>query len=127
MDNQKNNQQLTPPQRRSFEPQYSNLLAIQELDWALSGRRGAGGLQCSKPDSMKIGLVLGMHVKSDWGDFSASKVCPYSPDFNPCDYFLWGTLKDAVFRNAPASLDELEELTSDGYVPFTVGPPRKGV
>ena len=35
---------------------------------------------------------------------------PYSPDQNPCDFFLWGALKDTVHRNNPAPLDELESL-----------------
>ncbi|GFX86700.1 uncharacterized protein TNCV_1408981 [Trichonephila clavipes] len=33
---------------------------------------------------------------------------PYSPDLTPCDYFLWGTLKDTVYSKHPATLDELE-------------------
>ncbi|GFV09631.1 uncharacterized protein TNCV_2937421, partial [Trichonephila clavipes] len=32
---------------------------------------------------------------------------PYSPDLTPCDYFLWGTLKDIVYSKHPATLDEL--------------------
>ncbi|GBN75338.1 hypothetical protein AVEN_6332-1 [Araneus ventricosus] len=33
---------------------------------------------------------------------------PYSPDLTPCDYFLWGALKDIVYGNHPSTLDELE-------------------
>jgi transposase len=33
---------------------------------------------------------------------------PYSPDFNPCDYFLWGYLKDRVYRSNPKSIEELK-------------------
>jgi len=33
----------------------------------------------------------------------------YSPDLIPYDYFLWGTLKDIVYRNNPTTLDELEQ------------------
>lgn len=33
---------------------------------------------------------------------------PYSPDLNPCDYFLWGYLKDRVYENNPTNIDELE-------------------
>ena len=32
---------------------------------------------------------------------------PYSPDLNPCNFFLWGCLKDKVYKNNPTSLDEL--------------------
>lgn len=34
---------------------------------------------------------------------------PYSPDLTPCDYFLWGALKDTVYRNNPTTLDELAQ------------------
>jgi transposase/AraC-like DNA-binding protein len=34
---------------------------------------------------------------------------PYSPDLNPCDFFLWGYIKDRVYKDNPKTLDELEE------------------
>ena len=34
----------------------------------------------------------------------------YFPDLNPCDFFLWGALKDTVYGNHSANLDELELL-----------------
>ena len=37
---------------------------------------------------------------------------PYSPDLNPCDFFLWGFLKDNVFRNAPRTLLDMKEAIS---------------
>ena len=33
---------------------------------------------------------------------------PYSPDFNPCDFFLWGFLKDRVYQNNPKTIQQLE-------------------
>lgn len=44
---------------------------------------------------------------------------PYSPDLNPCDYFLWGYLKDRICRTAPTTLDDLkiaitQEVTAIG-------------
>ncbi|GBL72753.1 hypothetical protein AVEN_127978-1 [Araneus ventricosus] len=32
----------------------------------------------------------------------------YSPDQTPCDYFLWGALKDTVYKNHSSTLDELD-------------------
>jgi hypothetical protein len=32
-----------------------------------------------------------------------------SPDLNPCDFYLWGTLKDAIYVNNSHSLGELKE------------------
>ena len=31
-----------------------------------------------------------------------------SPDLNPCDYFLWGYLKDRVYKPLPKTLDDLK-------------------
>ena len=33
----------------------------------------------------------------------------YSPDLNPCDFFLWGHLKERVYRESPDSLDALKD------------------
>lgn len=33
---------------------------------------------------------------------------PNSPDLNPCDFFLWGHIKDRVYRTAPATLEDLK-------------------
>ena len=32
---------------------------------------------------------------------------PYSPDLNPCDYFLWGHIKDHCYTNKPRTNEEL--------------------
>ena len=37
---------------------------------------------------------------------------PYSSDFNPCDYFLWGYLKGRVFKHVPATLQVLRTVIS---------------
>ena len=34
---------------------------------------------------------------------------PRSPDLNPCDYFLWGYIKDEVYRKRPKTIEELKE------------------
>ena len=31
-----------------------------------------------------------------------------SPDLSPCDFFLWGYLKDNIYRNRPKTIDELK-------------------
>ena len=35
---------------------------------------------------------------------------PYSPDLNPPDFFLWGFLKDNVYKNRPQSISELKQV-----------------
>jgi len=32
-----------------------------------------------------------------------------SPDLSPCDVFLWGYLKENVFKHLPRSLEDLKE------------------
>jgi hypothetical protein len=32
-----------------------------------------------------------------------------SPDLNPCDFYLWGNLKDKVYSNNPHTLVELQQ------------------
>jgi inhibitor of nuclear factor kappa-B kinase subunit alpha len=32
-----------------------------------------------------------------------------SPDLNPCDFYLWGNLKDKVYSNNPYTLVELKQ------------------
>ena len=34
---------------------------------------------------------------------------PRSPDLTPLDFYLWGSLKDDVYRSKPATLDDLQE------------------
>ena len=33
----------------------------------------------------------------------------YSPDLSPPDFFLWGYLKDRVFKDRPKTIPELKE------------------
>ncbi|KAK9716768.1 hypothetical protein QE152_g24564 [Popillia japonica] len=33
---------------------------------------------------------------------------PYSPDLNPCDFYLWRSLKDTVYRVGIDTVDDLE-------------------
>jgi inhibitor of nuclear factor kappa-B kinase subunit alpha len=36
-----------------------------------------------------------------------------SPDLNPCDFYLWGNLKDKVYSNNPHTLVELKQSIRD--------------
>jgi hypothetical protein len=49
-------------------------------------------------------------LKSKFGDFFLDKTKwpPRSPDLNPCDFFLWGYLKQRVYKPIPKTLDELK-------------------
>jgi len=49
--------------------------------------------------------------------FRCGSLPPCSPDINPRDYFLWGYLKDRVYRTNPHIFQEfqaeIEEITGD--------------
>jgi hypothetical protein len=51
-----------------------------------------------------------MQTLSDvFGEKIISGIWPAcSPDFNPCDFFFWGCLKDKVYNNNPR-IEELKE------------------
>ena len=38
---------------------------------------------------------------------------PYSPDLNPCDFFLWGYVKDRTYTTQITSIDELKTKITD--------------
>ena len=46
---------------------------------------------------------------------------PWTPDLNPCDYFLWGYLKDKVFSSAPRTLPQLKEKIKESCAQVTGG------
>jgi hypothetical protein len=53
-----------------------------------------------------------MQALSDvFGDrITSSVIWPaHSPDFNPCDFFSWGCLKDKVYSNKPRMEEELKD------------------
>lgn len=47
------------------------------------------------------GRFISLHEDVEWP--------PYSPDLTPPDFFLWGYLKDRVYRPRPRNLDQLKE------------------
>ena len=53
------------------------------------------------------GRVIGLDYQSRYG--CGMEWPPYSPDLNPCDFFLWGYLKDRVYRSRPRTLQDLQE------------------
>ena len=50
--------------------------------------------------------VLGLGYEQKYG--GGMDWPPYSPDLNPCDFFLWGYLKDKVYRHQPTTMDALK-------------------
>lgn len=44
-------------------------------------------------------------IKSNCTDWPS-----FSPDLNPCDFFLWGYLKDNIYKNEIQDVDSLKEM-----------------
>ena len=40
---------------------------------------------------------------------------PRSPDLTPCDFFLWGHVKNQVFKTPPPSLEILGQRIKEEY------------
>ncbi len=40
---------------------------------------------------------------------------PCSPDLSPCDYFLFGPWKDAVYRRRPQNLEEMRNFVREEF------------
>ena len=57
-------------------------------------------------DEHFTGRVLGLGYPSKYA--GGVEWPPYSPDLNPCDFFLWGHLKDKVYRDKPTTLVDLK-------------------
>jgi hypothetical protein len=58
--------------------------------------------------------VLSNHFPQ-WFEYGWSWL-PYSPDLNPCDYFLRGFLKDTVYKNNPHTIKELKQEISAAVI-----------
>ena len=53
------------------------------------------------------GRVLGLGYQEKFG--RGLDWAPYGPDLNPCDFFLWGYLKEKVYRDNPRTMDALKD------------------
>ena len=49
--------------------------------------------------------IIALHQPQEWP--------ARSPDLTPCDFFLWGTLKDVVFSTPPVDLNDLRARLTD--------------
>ena len=55
-------------------------------------------------------LVQGMFPDHVVGRYLAIEWPPRSPDLTPCDYFLWGFIKDRVYRHELGPVNSLVDL-----------------
>ena len=45
----------------------------------------------------------------------ASKWPPRSPDLNPCDFSLWGTMKQRVYNPKPTNKEQFRKFKKKGF------------
>ena len=50
---------------------------------------------------------IGTRVSIDWA--------PRSPDLNPMDFFLWGTMKDRVYAENPKTMQQLRNSITQQF------------
>ena len=59
---------------------------------------------------LDVRMYLDETLPGRWiGRRGAVKFPPRSPDLTPLDFYLWGSLKNDVYRSKPATLDDLRE------------------
>jgi len=50
------------------------------------------------------------------GTFGEGHIWPaYSPDLSPLDFFLWGYIKDKIYKDNPKSIEELEKAITNCF------------
>ena len=64
---------------------------------------------------------LGMHFEGRWiGPREPLEEPAQSPDLNLPDFFLWGVLKDLVYKTEPRNTDELKDRIWDKFADITI-------
>lgn len=90
-----------------FIPAAQGLDAIDDFWFMQDGARPHRTLNVFELlDEHFHGRVIGLEYESRYG--CGIEWPPYSPDINPCDYYLWGNLKDKVYQPAPATAEGLK-------------------
>ena len=94
------NEQVVPQLENNFPRQENGM--FRYLWWAQDGAPAHRlGAVTDRLRELFHQRVIAMHQAVEWP--------PRSPDLTPCDFFLWGYLKDRVFVTPPGTLQELRE------------------
>ena len=72
--------------------------------------------------SLAAGGLLNHHLPRRWiGRRGHIEWPPRSPDLTVCDFFLWGALRDKVYRHRPKTRQQLAKTIEDEIRRFTDG------
>jgi len=64
--------------------------------------------------ALRVRRYLDQKLQTRWiGRAGPTAWPPRSPDLTPCDFFLWGYVKDYVFRELPTTITELKAKIRD--------------
>ena len=82
-------------------------LGLRQVDRRLQWFQQDGAI----PHTSNLSLAW---LHEHFGDCVISKKgavewAPYSPDFNAPDFYLWGFLKDCVYKNNPQTIADLKK------------------
>lgn len=71
--------------------------------------------------ALRVRRVLDANFPNRWiGRRGTIEWPPRSPDLTPLDYFLWGYLKERVYKTRPVNIDDLKQRISNEIDTITV-------
>lgn len=88
------------------------LQMLEEYVWPQMTRRGLHFQHdgASAHYALQVRNWLNTKLPGRWiGRRGPTEWPPRSPDLTPCDFYLWGRLKNIVYRERPATLDQLRD------------------
>ena len=95
------NNDVVPQLQQHFQIQIEG--AFRNLWWAQDGAPAHRLIAVRNRLRELFGnRVIALHHDVEWP--------PRSPDLTPCDFFLWGYLKNKVYTSPPLDLDDLQNL-----------------
>ena len=103
--------------KQDVQPHTTGYLAVLAKCWRntriKAGRQTSAVVQQdgATPHTSNLSLAW---LHEHFGDCVISKKCalewaPHSPDFNAPDFYLWGFLKDCVYKNNPQTIADLKK------------------
>ena len=96
----------------NYVNQHNYLAMLQTFFWPKHLRTSEYKKYYFQQDGAKphTANIVQKWLKSKFDDLFVSKEKwpPYSPDLNPCDFFLWGYLKSVVYNPLPKTLNDLK-------------------
>ena len=66
--------------------------------------------------SLRVRAFLDQTFPQRWiGRRGSIKWSPRSPDLTPMDFFLWGVVKDKVYKRKPENVDQMRDFITQAF------------